>query len=112
MDYVNDSVKGMMSTDIPILELTFNGKFTVDGSKVTLAVPTKVDANVTPVAGMADAYTRFGGTYTDVSADASDAEAFPGKFFYYFNTLYFVENADVSPMTVTVDSANKTFTIA
>lgn len=111
MTYVNDAVKGMMSTDLPMLELTFTGKYTVDGGKVTLEVPTKVDAQVTPVAGMADAYTRFGGTYTDVSADAADDTNFPGKFFYYFNTLYFVENAAVSPMTLTVDAANSTFTI-
>jgi hypothetical protein len=108
-DYVSDAVKGMMSTDIPMLELTFTGSYTADGTKVTLSVPTKVDANVTPVAGMADAYTRFGGTYVGESADAADADAFPGKFFYYFNTLYFVENAAVSEMTVTVDSANGTF---
>ena len=111
LEHVSEAVKGMMSTDIPMLELTFSGKFTNDNGKVTLAVPTKVDANVTPVAGMADAYTRFGGTYTDVSAEAADAEQFPGKFFYYFNTLYFVENTAVEAMTVTVDSANGTFTI-
>ena len=111
MDHVNDAVKGMMSTEIPMLQLTFTGKYTVDGGKVTLEVPTKVDAQVTPVAGMADAYTRFGGTFTDVSADAADDTHFPGTFFYYFNTLYFVENEAVSPMTLTVDAANSTFTI-
>lgn len=111
MEYVNDSVKDMMSTELPMLELTFSGKFTTEDGKVTLAVPTKVDAMVTPVAGMADAYTRFGGTYTDVSAEEADAEQFPGKFFYYFNTLYFVESSAVSSMTVTVDSANGTFSI-
>ncbi|MBQ9189656.1 MAG: hypothetical protein IJ138_10055 [Clostridia bacterium] len=111
MDHVNDAVKGMMSTDIPMLELKFTGKYTVDSGKVTLDVPTKVDAQVSPVAGMADAYTRFGGTFTDVSADAADDTNFPGKFFYYFNTLYFVENAAVSPLTLTVDAANSTFTI-
>lgn len=111
IDHVNDAVKGMMSSDLPMLELKFTGKYTVDSGKVTLEVPTKVDAQISPVAGMADAYTRFGGTFTDVSADAADAETYPGKFFYYFNTLYFVENAAVSPMTLTLDSANSTFTI-
>ena len=94
-----------------LLDNPTTGCLVVEGGKVTLEVPTKVDAQVTPVAGMADAYTRFGGTFTDVSADAADAETYPGKFFYYFNTLYFVENAAVSPMTLTVDSANSTFTI-
>ncbi len=111
LDHVSDAVKGMMSTEIPMLELTFTGKYTVDSGKVKLDMPAKVDAQVTPVAGMADAYTRFGGTFTDVSAEASDPEQFPGKFFYYFNTLYFVEGMSLTPMTVTVDSANGTFTI-
>ncbi|MBQ4381191.1 MAG: hypothetical protein II794_00470 [Oscillospiraceae bacterium] len=110
LDYVADAVKGMMSSEIPTLELTFTGKYTADGTKVTLAVPTKVEANVSPVAGMADAYTRFGGTYMGESASAADPDVFPGKFFYYFNTLYFIENSAVSEMTVTVDAANGTFT--
>lgn len=110
MDYVADAVKDMMSTDIPMLELTFSGSFKADGNTVTLSVPTKVVANVTPVAGMADAYTRFGGTFVGESADSADAESYPGKFFYYFNTLYFVESTAISEMTVTIDSANKTFT--
>ncbi|MBR1814469.1 MAG: hypothetical protein IJ773_11670 [Lachnospiraceae bacterium] len=111
MDHVSDSVKGMISSGTPVLELTFSGKFTSADGKVTLAVPARVDANISPVAGMADAYTRFGGTYTDVSADAADAESYPGKFFYYFNTLYFVENSAVAEMTVTIDGNNGTFTM-
>lgn len=111
MDHVSDQVKGMMSGDSPVLELTFSGTFKADGTKVTLAAPTKVEGNVSPVAGMADAYTRFGGTYTDLSETSADADMYPGKFFYYFNTLYFVENAAVSDMTVTLDQQNNSFSI-
>lgn len=111
MDHVSDQVKDMMSGDSPVLELTFSGTYKADGTKVTLAAPTKVDCNVSPVAGMADGYTRFAGTYTDVSETSSDANTYPGKFFYYFNTLSFVANSSVSDMVVTVDQQNNTFTI-
>ena len=111
MDHVSDAVKDMMTADTPILELTFSGTCSADGTSVTLSAPTKVDANVTPVGGMADAYTRFAGTYVGESVSDVDDQMYPGKFFYYFNTLYFVENAAVSDMTVTVDAENSTFTV-
>ncbi len=111
MDYVFDEVKGMMGggADKPTLSLTFSGTYTTDGDKVTLEAPTQVDAQVSPVAGMADNYTRFGGTYMDISETTADSEAFPGRFLHYFNTLYFVESNDISAMTVTVDKNAGTF---
>ena len=112
MAHVTQQVKDMMTGDSPVLELTFSGTYKADGTKVTLNAPTKVEGNVSPVAGMADNYTRFGGTYTDVSETSSAADAYPGKFFYYFNTLYFVENSSVADMAVTVDQDNSTFTIS
>ena len=71
-----------------------------------------MDAQISPVAGMADNYTRFGGTYMDVSETTADSEAFPGRFLHYFNTLYFVESSSISSMTVTVDKDAGTFSIS
>lgn len=114
MDYVFDEVKGMMGggADKPTLSLTFSGSYTAKDSAVTLEAPTQVDAQISPVAGMADNYTRFGGTYMDVSETTADSEAFPGRFLHYFNTLYFVESSSISSMTVTVDKDAGTFSIS
>lgn len=113
MEYVSADVKDMMSTaDAPSIEVSFTGSYTADGDTVTLAAPTGITANVTPVAGIADSYTRFGGTYMDVTETAAADDTYPGKFFYYFNTPYFVENADISDMTVTLDKEAGTFSIS
>ncbi len=114
MDYVDDQVKGMMGgeADKPTLSLTFTGTYTAKDSTVTLEVPTQVDAQISPVAGMADSYTRFGGTYMNVSETTASADGFPGRFFNYFNTLYFVESSSTSAMTVTVDKDAGTFSIS
>ncbi len=113
MDYVSDQVKGMMGgeADKPTLSLTFSGAYTAKDSTVTLEVPTQVDAQVSPVAGMADSYTRFGGTYMNTSETTPSTDGFPGRFFNYFNTLYFVEGSGTSSMTVTVDKDAGTFSI-
>lgn len=112
LDNVNDSVKDMLiEGEVPLLELEFTGTYTAEkDGKVTLGTPSKVVANVSPC-GQASAYSRFGGGYEDIEAvEASDGE-YPGKFFYYFNTPYFVENSAISEMTVTVDgeTGNLTF---
>lgn len=113
MDYVSDQVKGMMGgeADKPTLSLTFSGSYTAKDSTVTLEAPTQVDAQVSPVAGMADNYTRFGGTYMNTSETTASTDGFPGRFFNYFNTLYFVESSGTSAMTVTVNKDAGTFSI-
>lgn len=113
MDYVFDEVKGMMGGDLekPTISVTFSGSYTAKDSTVTLEVPTQVDTQVSPVAGMADNYTRFGGTYMDVSETTASSDEFPGRFFHYFNTLYFVESSDITSMTVTVNTDANTFSI-
>ena len=113
MDYVSDQVKGMMGgeADKPTISLTFTGTYTAKDSTVTLEVPTQVDAQVSPVAGMADSYTRFGGTYMNTSETTASTDGFPGRFFNYFNILYFVESSGTSAMTVTVDKNAGTFSI-
>lgn len=113
MDYVSDQVKGMMGGEAekPTLTLTFSGAYTAKDTTVTLEVPTQVDAKISPVAGMADNYTRFGGTYFNVSETTASADSFPGRFFNYFNTPYFVESGSASAMTVTVDKEAGTFSI-
>ena len=51
MEYVSADVKDMMSTaDAPSIEVSFTGSYTADGDTVTLAAPTGITANVTPVA--------------------------------------------------------------
>lgn len=113
MDYVFDEVKGMMGGEAekPTISVTFSGSYTAKDSTVTLEVPTQVDAQVSPVAGMADNYTRFGGTYLNTSETTASTDGFPGRFFYYFNTPYFVESSSTSTMTVTVDTNAGTFSI-
>ena len=113
MEYVSAAVKDMMggSADKPIISLTLSGTYTADGNKITLEAPAQVDAQVSPVAGMADSYTRFGGTYMDVSETVASSDSFPGRFLHYFNTLYFVESDDISSMVVTVDKDTGNFSV-
>lgn len=110
--HVSEAVQAMISADYdPTISVEFSGSYTGEDTTVTLDVPTQVIAKVSPTAGIADAYTRFGGTNMDVTATESSNDSYPGKFFYYFNTPYFCLSDSVSSMTVTVDKNAGTFTI-
>ncbi len=94
--------------------LTFTGKYTEDKSdktKVTLATPDKVTGRVV-VAGAGAAYCRFSANYANIDVPVADIDdiLYPGKFFYYFNSMYFVDCGDTfEAMTVTIDKEATTF---
>lgn len=95
--------------------LTFSGTYTADGSSVTLAAPTALTGSVVTVGvdSMAG-YFPFEGNYAEISVTSDEADdlLYPGKFFYYFNGLYFTESDAFTEMTVTVDTETSALTIA
>ena len=92
----------------PEIRLEFHGDYTVDGDKVTLKAPESLTGNFV-AAGEGIVYTHFAKNCENINlkkADMDDIE-YPGKFFYYFNTQYFVISETVTDMTVTLDKSNK-----
>lgn len=99
----------------PVIQLDFKGEYEADGSSVTLKVPTSLVVNVVTVGsdGMAQYFPFQGNFYNEsLTSDDMDDLVYPGKFFYYFDGLYFTESDDVADMTVTVDSESSTFSVA
>lgn len=94
------------------VELVFSGKTEKAGDNVKLMAPEKVVANflVAPVGAQ---YSRFGENFENVTVTMADIDefTFPGKFLYYFNTLYFVESAACTDMVVALNAENSTFSI-
>lgn len=94
------------------MELVFSGSFTNDKGTVTLTKPEKVTGNMT-LAGAGAAYTRFGANFEEVDVAAADYDdiMYPGKFFNYFDSMYFVDTAKYEDMTVTVVTDTMTFSV-
>lgn len=109
--YSAEALTGMLNGKESVMELTFSGAYTEADGKVTLSVPEKIVANMLPCGDVASNYTRFAGGFENVEVTQADADLFPGKFFNYFSSLYFVDSGAASEMTVTVDKDANTFAI-
>lgn len=94
------------------MELTFSGTFENNKGVITLQKPDRVTGTMI-IAGAGAAYTRFGGNFETIDVSSADADdiMYPGKFFYYFDSLYFVDTGKYEAMDVTVSKDTMTFTV-
>ena len=104
---------GFADGEVPEMKLVFEGSYEAKEGSVTLKKPTHLSGKFV-IAPAGANFLHFGGDYAALDVDAADADnlMYPNRFFYYFNTLYFVESSDFTDMSVTVDTTAKTFTIA
>ncbi len=94
------------------MELTFSGTFENNKGVITLQKPDRVTGTML-ISGAGAAYTRFGANFETVDVSSADADdiMYPGKFFYYFDSLYFVDTGKYEAMDVTVSKDTMTFTV-
>lgn len=89
------------------MKLIFAGSVEESDGGVTLKAPVSVKGKVT-FGSQGATYSRFGGQFAEIDLTESDKDdlIYPGKFFWFFNTMYFVENAEVKDMTVELNADN------
>lgn len=86
------------------IDMTFSGTYTAEDASVTLSVPSSVlvtqyQHGPQAASFMPDIKDK---TYTENNEESA-------QFFNMFDTMYLIESADCTEMTVTVDSENGTF---
>lgn len=94
------------------MKLTFSGTFENNKGVITLQKPDRVTGTML-ISGAGAAYTRFGANFETVDVSSADADdiMYPGKFFYYFDSLYFVDTGKYEDMNVSVSKDTMTFTV-
>lgn len=103
---------GLPEDKTACMELVFSGSFTSEKETVTLAKPEKVTGNMT-LAGAGAAYTRFASNFEEIDVSSADYDdiMYPGRFFNYFDSLYFVDTTKYEDMTVVVSTDTMTFSV-
>ena len=113
-DGKGESGSTLLQGRTPSLEITFHGDYTADGASVTLASPETATGNILTVGTDTMAqYFPLASNCLDFTVESADADdlIYPGRYFYYFDGLYFTESDSFDAMTVTVDAEAKSFDV-